>query len=94
MKEYNSISFLLDDGSEQEFAILENTIVNGISYLLVTEAVDDDTEESDAYILKATGESDEDGMIAYEFVEDDDELQAVFAIFEQLLDDEEISVSF
>ena len=47
---------------------------------------DSQDEEADAYILKdisAPGSTE----ACYEMVEDDDELQAVYAVFQQMLDD-------
>ena len=53
------------------------------TYLLVSDSQD---EEADAYILKdisAPGSTE----ACYEMVEDEDELQAVYAVFQQMLDD-------
>lgn len=73
-----------DTGEEVEFFVLEQTRVNGVNYLLVTE--NDDEEETDAYILKDLSK-DEDTEAIYEFVEDDVTLDAVSKVFEELLDD-------
>lgn len=73
-----------DIGEEVEFFVLEQTRVNGVNYLLVTE--NDDEEESDAYILKDMSK-DEDVEAIYEFVEDDVTLEAVSKVFAELLDD-------
>lgn len=72
-------------GEEVTFFVVEETKINGYNYLLVTEE-DNKDGESEAYILKdmsAAGDAD----AAYEFVEDDDELDSVSAIFAELLDD-------
>ncbi len=73
-----------DTGEEVEFFVLEQTRVNGVNYLLVTE--NDDEEETDAYILKDLSR-DEETEAVYEFVEDDITLDAVSKVFEELLDD-------
>ncbi|MBQ9766213.1 MAG: DUF1292 domain-containing protein [Lachnospiraceae bacterium] len=72
-------------GEEVTFFIVEETKINGCTYLLVTE--EDEAEgESEAYILKDTSKA-EDKDAIYEFVEDDNELDSVSAIFAELLDD-------
>lgn len=73
-----------DTGEEVEFFVLEQTRVNGVNYLLVTE--NDDEEETDAYILKDLSRDEETDAV-YEFVEDDITLDAVSNVFEELLDD-------
>ena len=66
------------------FFVVEETRIAGVSYLLVTESEDD--EEAEAYILKDTSEDgDKDGC--YVFVEDDTEFDAVYKVFEVMLDE-------
>ena len=78
---------LVDDEQTIEFYVLEETKLNGRNYLLVTDAEDDDAE-AECYILKdMSDEGDEDAL--YEFVEDESELEAIWKVFEALLDDEE-----
>ncbi|MDO5146442.1 MAG: DUF1292 domain-containing protein [Eubacteriales bacterium] len=88
MKKYESIPFLTDDGMEIEFCIIEQTKINGVDYLLVSEAFEeaDDEEETTVYIMKENAE-DEDGMKTYEMVEDEAELTSVFKVFEELMKD-------
>ena len=77
------IIFQSDDGTAAEFYVEEQTNIAGVTYLLVSDSHD---EEADAYILKdisAPGSTE----ACYEMVEDDDELQAVYAVFQQMLDD-------
>ena len=83
----NKIIFTTEDNEEVEFTIIEQTRVNGINYLLVTDAFDE--EEADAYILKDISDESEEEAI-YDMVEDDNELQAVGKIFEELLEDIDI----
>ena len=70
------------------FFVVEETRINGISYLLVTETEDD---EADAYILKDMSQDGE-AEASYVFVEDDNELEAVLAIFAELLEDVDIEL--
>jgi hypothetical protein len=78
------IQFVTDDNEVVDFYILEETRINGINYLLVSESADD--EEAEAYILKDTS-SEESIEASYEFVEDDNEISAVGKVFEELLED-------
>ena len=67
-----------------EFAVEEETQLNGAKYLLVS----DGTEEgdSDAYILKEISTEDEETL--YEVVEDDVEFSAIAKVFAELMDEE------
>lgn len=70
-----------------DFYVLEQTKLGGVTYILVT-----DTQEGDgeALILKDLSTED-DAEALYEIVSEDDELQAVVAVFENLLDDIELN---
>ena len=58
--------------------VLEETKINGINYLLVTDDIED--EEAEVMMMKENPNSD--GVYAsYEFVEDDNELTAISKIF-------------
>ena len=81
------IKFIPDGQTEEiEFFVLEQTKLAGESYILVT-----DQEEGDAecMILKELP-GDKKGESVYETVTDDGVLQAVMALFSQLLEDVEI----
>lgn len=67
------IPFEMEDGTQVEFYVLEQTRFYGVDYLLVAE--DGDLPEAQALILK---------------VEDENELRAVAALFEELLEDVDI----
>lgn len=71
---------------EVDFFVLEQTKVNGVSYILVT-----DSEEGDAecLILRDTTEGSSSDSV-YEVVDDDVELTAISKVFEELLEDVEI----
>ena len=81
---------MTDDGGAVDFYVLEETRINGMSYLLVTDAADDD-EEGECYILKDLSESD-DADALYEFVEDDNEIDYLFKIFSELLEDADVDI--
>ncbi len=84
------IEFCPAEGGEAAwFFVLEETRINGVSYLLVTESEDD--EEAEAYILKDTSKDGE-AEAVYEFVEDDSELEAISKIFAELLEDVDIEL--
>ena len=70
------------------FFVVEETRINGVSYLLVTESEED---EAEAYILKDLSEDGEEDA-RYIFVEDDDELEAVSKVFAELLEDVDIEL--
>ena len=67
----------------EEFYVLEQTMIGGISYLLVTDKEEGDGE---AWILKDLSKDGETEAL-YEMVEDEAELASVFKIFEQLIED-------
>ena len=83
------ITLVTDDGGAVDFYVLEETRINGMSYLLVTDAADD--EEGECYILKDLSESD-DADALYEFVEDDNEIDYLFKIFSELLEDADVDI--
>ena len=68
--ENNRISFLSEDGENIEFSIIEETKINGISYILVTDSFEDENI----------------------FVEDEEELNSVFEIFEKMMNDDDIDI--
>ena len=81
----NSIHFVTEDGENIYFTIIDETKLNGVSYILVTDSPDD--ENGDCYIMKDISEKD-DEEANYIFVEDDKELDAVFEIFQNMMDDD------
>ena len=83
------IRFAFADGSGgDEFFVLEETMINGSTYLLVTDSEEDDAE---CLILKETDGS-VPGDSVYEIVEDETELLAVSKVFEELLEDVNIEM--
>ncbi|HJB82758.1 MAG TPA: DUF1292 domain-containing protein [Candidatus Mediterraneibacter intestinavium] len=83
------VRFTFGDGSgEEEFFVLEETKINGSSYILVTDSQEDDAE---CLILREEGGPQE-GDSIYEIVEDETELLAVSKVFEELLEDVDIEM--
>lgn len=82
------IRFQSEDGTVAEFYIEEQTRIGGTAYLLVSDSLE---EEASAYILKDVSE-DTSLEACYEMVEDENELQAVFKVFEQMLDDVDLEM--
>ena len=85
------IMFETDEEGLVEFFVLEETKINGINYLMVTESDDESEEEAVAYILKDTSAPEEVEAI-YEMVEADDELEYVSKVFAELLEDVDIEM--
>ena len=80
------IKITAEDGEIIELFVIEQTRLEGINYLLVTETED---EEAEAYILKDIS-SDDDKEAVYEFVDDDNELDTLAKLFSELIEDTEI----
>mgnify|MGYP003429354051 FL=1 len=81
------ITFIPENEEEAvDFYVLEETRIGGVNYILVT-----DSEEGDAECLILKDLSDaEDAEAVYAIVEDENELDSVFGVFEQMLDDVDI----
>ena len=76
------LTFTCGEGGEaEEFFVVEQTRLNGVTYLLV----------ADCLILKDTSAPEEKDSV-YEMVEEEVELNAVLKVFEELLEDVEIEV--
>lgn len=82
-----TVNFITEDGDEVIFRVIEETKINGVKYLLVLDDIED--EEEEALILKEVSTEDAEEAF-YDIVEDEKELTAVAAIFEELLDDLEL----
>ena len=73
------ITFASADSQEnEEFFVLEQTKLNGVSYILVTDSEEDDAE---CWILKDTSPEES---------SDEKELNGIMGVFEELLEDVEI----
>ncbi len=88
MENNAKIVFETEDGKE-ELYVLEQTMLAGINYILVTDDVD--SEEGDFLILKEIKSSEED-FASYEIPEDENEIRSVVSIFNELLEDIDLEV--
>ena len=93
-----TIVFETEAGEEVELVVIDETQFNGTSYILVAEALPEETDEEaetdetvDVMILKSVG-SDEEGEESFETVEADTELEAVSKIFKELLEQDDIQL--
>ena len=80
------ITLQTDTGEAVDFFVLEETRINGMNYLLVTDS--EEEEDGECYILKDVSKA-EDSEAVYEFVENDDEMDYLFKIFTELMEDME-----
>lgn len=78
------INFIAENGETCEFYIEEQTRVNGVNYLLVSDSLEDGAQ---AFILKDMSD-DTETEARYVFVDEDMELETVGGIFAQILDGE------
>ena len=78
-----------EDGTEFELEILTTLEYNGATYLAVTPATDEETEELEVSILKSVEEDGEEEPILCA-IEDEEELETVYGlIMDQLFEEEE-----
>lgn len=88
MKDKESrILFLDDQGREIEFMVLEQTKLAGTNYLLVADSV-----EEDGTVLIMKEISLEEDYVSYEIVEDEEELEIISKIFNELIEDFDLTV--
>ena len=83
------IVFIDDEGNEIEMFVIEETRINNVNYILVTDD-DGESEEAEAYILKDISD-DENEEAVYEIVDDESEIDYIGRIFSELLDDIDIT---
>ena len=88
MKDKESrILFLDDQGREIEFMVLEQTTLAGTNFLLVADSV-----EEDGTVLIMKEISLEEDYVSYEIVEDEEELEIISKIFNELIEDFDLTV--
>ena len=80
------LQFKCEDGTIEEYYVEEQTVLGGISYLLVSDSQED---EATVYIFKDVSDKDSEEA-CYEIVDDPDELEAVFEVFRLELEDLEL----
>ena len=83
------IIFVDEDGNEIEMYVIEETRINNVNYLLVTDD-EGDSEEAEAYILKDIS-NDEDEEAVYEIVDDESEVDYIGRVFSEVLEDIDIT---
>ena len=83
----DKIVFTPEGGEPVRFYVLEQTRLGGSDYILVTDSEDGNGE---ALILRDTSALEEDEAV-YEIVTDDEELNAVAAVFENIMEDIELT---
>lgn len=81
------IIFTTDENEEVEFYVVEQTRINNVNYILVTDSQED---EAEALILKELESEDMD--VVYSIVEDDVELEAISKVFAEILEDIDIEL--
>ncbi len=89
--EYGSdfITIVDEDGTEFELEVLTTIEYNGITYLAVTLATDEEEKDLEISILKSVEEEGEEEPLLCA-IEDDEELEAVYSlIMEQLYAEDE-----
>lgn len=89
MAQEEKIALQAETGEIVDFYVLEETRINGMNYLLVTDSEED--EDGECYILKDVSEA-EDNEAVYEFVENEDEMDYLYRIFAELMEDMEVEI--
>ena len=84
-KDKENIIVLSGDDGDIEVEVIDQTIIDGVTYLLVADTVADD-EDGDCYILKDVSSPDS-NEASYEVVPSD-EADGIFDTFEKMLKDE------
>lgn len=84
----NMITLSDDSGDEINLYVLEETTINGINYLLVS---DSEEEDGECYLLRDKSEP-EDLQAEYEFVDEDGELDYLSKIFTELMGDTDLEI--
>ena len=83
------IVFYTDDNEKVEFYVVDQTRINDVNYILVTDSMDD---EADAFIFKEIASEDGAEDAFYAEVEDDQELKAISRVFAEILEDIDIEM--
>lgn len=82
-----TIPFVTEDGEQVNLYVMEETTLQGVHYLLVTDELDDESEEAIVTILKEEKQSEEDEYAVYNVVEDETEVQTIAKLFAELMED-------
>ncbi|MBO5239583.1 MAG: DUF1292 domain-containing protein [Lachnospiraceae bacterium] len=84
---WKTVPFTTENGEIVEMYVLEETTLQGIHYILVTEDLNDDSEEALVMIMKEEKQQTEDEFAVYDVVENEEELQVVAKLFAELMED-------
>lgn len=87
-----TVPFTTEDGEVVELYVLEETTLQGIHYILVTEDLHDEDEEALVMIMKEEKQTEEDEFAVYDIVENEEELQVVAKVFAELMEDVDFQV--
>ena len=84
MSEYGDtiISISHDEGNDFELLVLDEADMNGVHYLALTEAKNPEEEENLEVIILKVIQDEESGEDLLSTVDSDDELEAIYQIFE------------
>ncbi len=88
-----TVPFTEENGGIVDMYVLEETTLQGIQYIIVTEELEDESEDAVVMIMreekreKEASKDDKDEFAVYEIVENEDELQAVAGVFAELMED-------
>lgn len=87
----NIISISDDEGNDFELLVLDEADMNGVHYLALTEAKDPEAEENLEVIILKVVEDEASGEDMLSTVDSDEELEAIYQIFEDQMfsEDEE-----
>lgn len=85
-KEKENIITLSSDDGDIEVEVIEQTVIDGVTYLLVADVVSDEEEDGDCYILKDVSSADSE-LADYEVVPSD-EADGIFDTFQKMLKDD------
>lgn len=83
----DNITLVNDEGKEIEFEQIAGINYKDDFYLILSPIGLEGVEDDEAFVFKYT--EFEDGDAEYEFIDDEEILNAVFEIYEKLLDEEE-----
>lgn len=78
----NIISISDEDGNDFDLLILDEADMNGVHYLALTEATNPEEEENLEVIILKVIEDEETGEELLSTVDSEDELEAIYQIFE------------
>ncbi len=86
-EEERRVSFMAEDGERVDLYVLEETTIQNIHYILVTDNLDEDSAEAYVSILREAKDTKDENYSVYEPVESEEELTAVAKVFAELMED-------